>query len=147
MNKGDTLYIIGNQTFKEFDSATDYADENPYLTLYSVKVGDKISRRERTITKEQRTPKEGIVFTSKEYKYIKDKLKDCKYLVILNKVSYHNRNYIYMYVNPPGYSAAFLDLFKYEYNLYTLDGRNIKFDDIDDFIDYTKERYYNNYKV
>jgi hypothetical protein len=138
LKKDETVYIIDNKIFFDFDEATDYSDKNPDKKLYRTKVYDEIKNFQRKVLIEERTPKEGIPFTEKEYKYIQEKLKDCEYLVILNKINYHDQNYIYMYHKTPSYSCAFLDLFKYN-NMYAIDRQNIKFNTIDEFIKFVKE--------
>ena len=140
LKKRESVYIIGDKVFYDFKKATEYSDKNPDEKLYRTLVSGKIEKFERIVTEQDRTPKEGIPFTDNEYNYIKEKLKDEPYLVILNKIGYHGRNYLYIYQKTPTYSAALVNLFKYNNNLYALDGANIKFNNIDQFIDYVKEK-------
>ena len=140
LKEREFVYIIDDKVFYDFDKATEYSDKNPDKKLYRTLVSAEIKNYERIVTAEDRVPKEGIAFTDDEYDYIKEQLKDEPYLVILNKIDYHGRNYLYIYQKTPTYSAAFVDLFKYNNNLYALDRKNIKFNNIDEFIDYVKKK-------
>lgn len=140
LKERELVYIIDEKVFYDFDKATEYSDKNPDKKLYRTLVSSEIKNYERIVTTKDRIPKEGIPFTDDEYNYIKEQLKDEPYLVILNKIDYHGRNYLYIYQNTPTYSAAFVNLYKYKNSLYALDRANIKFNNIDEFIYYCKKK-------
>lgn len=133
----DIVYIIGSKVFNDFGKAIEYSDKNPDKKLFSAKIIRQVEKYERIVTVEDRTPKQGLVFTDEEHKFLMDGI-NIRYMVILNKVNYNDRNYMYLYYSTPSYSAAFVNLFKYN-DCFALEDSNVKFKTLDEFIDYVNK--------
>ena len=77
----DIVYIIGSKVFNDFGKAIEYSDKNPDKKLFSAKILRQVEKYERIVTVEDRTPKQGLVFTDEEHKFLMDGI-NIRYMVI-----------------------------------------------------------------